>query len=132
MIEMQDDSHKARQLLEQACKADELGNLKKAVTLFEKAAALGSSEAQVNLGNLYSEGRGVELSPKIAKSLYRSAFKGGCVYGASALGVQYKNEKKFRLARLWFEKAAALGEEWSKEELALLDAKQISGTRSRK
>lgn len=119
---MKNNQERSRQLLELACEANAEGDLKKEVRLLKKSAALGSSEAKVNLGNLYSEGRGVELSPSLAKDLYRSAFKSGCVYGATALGVQYKNEGKLRLAALWLKKAASMGEDWAQDALA-----EISG-----
>lgn len=90
---MRKNLEKSRQLLELACAANEEGNLQEEVKLLKRSAALGSIEAKVNLGNLCSEGRGVELSPLLAKNLYRSAFRNGCIYGATALGVQYKNMK---------------------------------------
>ena len=119
---MRKNPEKSRQLLEQACEAHEKENFRKEALLLKKSAAFGSSEAQVNLGNLYSEGRGVKLSSDLAKSLYRSAFKRGCVYGATALGIQYKNEGKLKLAALWLNKAANMGEDWAQESLVEISA----------
>lgn len=107
----------ARRLLELACHAFESGRIKDAASIFERSAAGGSNEAKVNLGNILSEGVDVERNLARAKNLYRSAYKGGCAYGATVLGVQYKNEGKHRLAILWLEKAAQMGEEWAMEYL---------------
>jgi len=108
----------ARQLLELGCETYEAGNAKKAALIFEESAALGSVEAKINLGNLYSEGKGVDRDVPLAKKLYRAAYNAGNAYGATALGAQYRSEGKHKLAVLWFRKAAAMGEEWAAEYLA--------------
>ena len=128
---MKDNQQRARHFLELACLANDEGNLQKEIRYLKKSAALGSNEAKVNLGHLYSEGRGVELSPSLAKGLYRSAFKGGCVYGATALGIQYKNEGKLRLAALWLTKAANMGEDWAQDALADVSVSEASKNRLR-
>jgi TPR repeat protein len=116
------DRHDARVLLEDACEAYESGDLNTAVRYFRRSATLGSAEAKVNLGNLYSTGEGVAKDTLLAKQLYRSAFRQGSAYGATALGSQYRNEGKPKLAKVWYGRAAAMGEEWAREYLAeLLD-----------
>lgn len=114
------DRHDARVLLEKACEAYDSGDLTTAVRYFQRSAALGSAEAKVNLGNLYSEGEGVVKNTLLAKQLYKSAFRQGSAYGATALGSQYRNEGKTKRAKVWYGRAAAMGEEWAREYLAAL------------
>lgn len=112
------ERHYARVLLEEACEAYDSGDLNTAVRCFRRSAALGSVEAKVNLGNLYSTGEGVAKNTLLAKQLYRSAFRQGSAYGATALGSQYRNEGKTKLAKVWYRRAAAMGEEWAREYMA--------------
>ncbi|QNP59928.1 tetratricopeptide repeat protein [Paenacidovorax monticola] len=107
----------ARALLEAACKHYEQKNHKMAAMLFSKSAALGCNEAKVNLGNMYSTGEGVIKDESKAKNLYRSAYRGGCIYGALALGVQYKSEGRRQLAKKWLTRAKEAGNEWAADEL---------------
>ena len=114
------ERHDARVLLEAGCEAHESGNLQAAVRYYWRSAALGSPEAKVNLGNLYSAGEGVARNALLAKQLYKSAFRRGSAYGATALGSQYRSEGNISLAKVWYERAAAMGEEWAREFLAEL------------
>lgn len=111
------DRHDARVLLEAACEAHESGNLVAAIRYYRRSAALGSSEAKVNLGNLYSAGEGVAKNALLAKQLYKSAFRRGSAYGATALGSHYRGEGNTKLAKIWYRRAAAMGEEWACESL---------------
>lgn len=117
----------ARTLLELGCEKSEEGRTRAAAALFEKAAALGSNEAKVNLANILSESDKVKPDVARAKELYRSAYRGGCAQGATALGVQYKKEAKHRFAVLWFQKAAGMGDEMAVEYLS--DYEKITGKR---
>lgn len=110
-------SQSARALLELACNYHEQKNYKMAATLFSESAALGCNEAKINLGNMYSEGSGIARDVNKAKILYRSAYRGGCTYGALALGIQYKSEGRIDLAKKWLMRAKDAGNEWADDEL---------------
>lgn len=111
------ERHDGRVLLEAACEAHESGDLSAAVRYYWRSSALGSAEAKINLGNLYSAGEGVARNTLLAKQLYKSAFRRGSAYGATALGSQYRSEGNTHLAKLWYGRAAAMGEEWAREFL---------------
>jgi TPR repeat protein len=75
------EAPRVRIMLEQAS-AKETGrgqppNLTRAATLYCKAAAYGSLEAQYRLGRLYLEGRGLAKDIAIAATLFRSAAGNG-------------------------------------------------------
>ncbi|WCM93296.1 hypothetical protein M5C99_00755 [Acidovorax sp. NCPPB 2350] len=107
----------ARRLLEAACLAEESGDRQEAIRLYLKSVRNGSSEAAVNLANIYTKGRRDSGRYLIAKRLYRMAYRQGCIYGATALGLQYREEGKAKLAIMWLERAANMGEEWASETL---------------
>lgn len=116
------ERHEARVLLEAACKAQDSGDLSAAVKYYQRSAALGSPEAKVNLGNLYSTGDGVAKNTLLAKQLYKSAFRQGNMYGATALGSQFRSEGNTKMAKAWYGRAVAMGEEWAREMLTELAA----------
>ncbi|MGS5088849.1 tetratricopeptide repeat protein [Hydrogenophaga sp. A37] len=124
---MKNKLDRARELLEKGCHAYEKGKLARAVNLFHQAAELGSNEAKVNLGNMYCSGEGAPANLPLAKELYRSAFKDGCVYGASALGTQYMAEGKLHLAEKWLKRAIEMGDEWAADDLRDVSLRRHAG-----
>ncbi|MBO4400607.1 MAG: sel1 repeat family protein [Selenomonadaceae bacterium] len=87
--------------------------LQNAVRLLRKAIKLGSSDAMVELGNLYRHGDGVPKSAKRAFNLYLQAANLGNARGMNMVGVLYSNgegvkasdEKSYE----WCRKAAEAG-----------------------
>jgi hypothetical protein len=100
-----------RSELEHGCYLYEEGKLEEAVLAFHRAAKLGNPEAQVNLGNLYDEGEGVERDPKRAAYWYKRAIKKGLPEAAYALAISYKQQGKLKWASFWFKQADDMGYE---------------------
>lgn len=108
---------RGRALLERACDAYEIGNLAEAVRQFQQAARLGNPNAQINLGNLYDAGEGVEMSFESAVRCYRLAAKKGLPEAAYNLAVAYRNRGKNRWAQFWLLRASEMGDADAAHEL---------------
>lgn len=115
-----------RQLLEAGGELLESGDTSAAVSIFIRAAKLGSLEAQVNLRNAYADGQGVKANFNIARYWYKNAAKRGLPQGAFNLAIEYKNRNEFRPARYWFGRTLSLVHEDAKAELRFL-AKHLKG-----
>jgi TPR repeat protein len=91
-------------------KYDEQGNYKEAVKWYLKAAEQGHTQAQTNLGVLYSKGRWVERDYKEAVRWYRKAAGQGYARAQTNLGVMYEKgqgvEQDYEEAVRWYRKAA--------------------------
>lgn len=109
---------RGRLLLERACDAYEAGNLVDAVRQFQKAARLGNPNAQINLGNLYDAGEGVEMNFQSAVRCYRLAAKNGLPEAAYNLAVAYRNRGNNRWAQFWFRRASEMGDADAAAELS--------------
>ncbi|WP_457611300.1 tetratricopeptide repeat protein [Lutibacter sp.] len=72
------------------------GNYEKAVTLWEKAANQGDSNAQFNLGLIYENGYGVKQNYKEAMKWFRKAANQGVANAQTNLGFMYANGKGVR------------------------------------
>jgi TPR repeat protein len=110
----------ARQLLESACELFESGERKKAVKVFLKAASMGSTEAQVNVANIYDDGDGVKSDFVKARYWYKRAISGGSPEAAYNLGVSYLNRGDARWAKHWLSIAKVMGDEDAPEQLKRL------------
>lgn len=95
-------------------KAIERGDYPAALQEFKAAAEQGDRQAQVNLGNLYMKGLGVEQDYAAAERYYRQAAERGDPVGQSKLGILYYYglglDKNPDEAAVWFTKAAEQGE----------------------
>lgn len=95
-------------------KAVERGDYPAALREFKQAAERGEPAAQVNLGNLYMKGLGVEQDYAAAERWYRQAAERGDPIGQSKLGILYYYglgvDKNTDEAARWFVKAAEQGE----------------------
>lgn len=95
-------------------KAVERGDYPAALREFKQAAERGEPAAQVNLGNLYMKGLGVEQDYAAAERWYRQAAEHGDPIGQSKLGILYYYglgvDKNTDEAARWFAKAADQGE----------------------
>lgn len=101
----------ARLELEQGCEFEDQGQFRLAIKHYLRAATLGSPEAQVNLANLYDEGKGGKKNLEQAVYWYKRAIKLGCPEAANNLGQHYRQLGNLRWARYWFERAAQMGYE---------------------
>ncbi|MCP5198051.1 MAG: sel1 repeat family protein [Gammaproteobacteria bacterium] len=110
---------KNRMYLEHGCDLYEGGKLHEAFLAFHRAAKLGNPEAQVNLGNLYDAGQGVEQDRKRAAYWYKRAIKKEIPEAAYNLAISYKQQGKIRWAQFWFKRASEMGDEDAMNELTL-------------
>ena len=83
--------------------------MKKAAKLYKRAAELGSMEAMVSLGIMYSRGDGVKLDKKKAEELFRTAADRGDAFAQINLGILLLSEEKFEEAFRYFALAADQG-----------------------
>ncbi len=85
----------------------------KALIWYQKAAAVGSAGAQVNLGLMYAQGQGVAQDYAQALTWYRKAADQGLASAQSNIGALYfKGQgvaQDYAQARVWFLKAADQG-----------------------
>lgn len=107
----------ARLDLERGCDFEERRQFKSAHKSYSSAAKAGSVEAQVNLANLYDQGKGCKQDFAKAVHWYKRAVDSGSAEAAHNLGTHYQRRGVMRWARHWFERAAALGDADAKEEL---------------
>lgn len=101
---------RGRLFLERGCDAYEAGEYAAAAQLFRQAARLGNPNAQLNLGNLYDAGEGVEVRYESAIRFYRLAAKKGLPEAAHNLAIAYRNRGNDRWAQFWFRRASDMGD----------------------
>jgi TPR repeat protein len=116
-------------LFVQAEKYEEVGDLEKAFGCLLRAARLGHSGSQLNVGHFYSSGQGTGQSAKRAAYWYRRAYKNGNSGGAFSLAVDKRNAGNVRGAVSWFRKAAAMGDGDAYIELAKIYLGRRGGKR---
>jgi TPR repeat protein len=97
---------------------EEKGDFKNAFRCFLKAAQLGDSSCQVNVGNLYADGKGVKKDFKKAAYWYKMAIKNGERCGATNLAIEYRKAHRLRAAVIWFKKAIEMSDGEACVELA--------------
>lgn len=107
----------ARAELEHGCDLEEQGQFKLALQFYLKAAKYGSVEAQVNLANLYDEGKGCQKNSERAVYWYKRAVESGSPEAAYNLGVHYRQHGKPRRAKYWLERAVEMGDEDARQEI---------------
>lgn len=96
-------------LYERADQQLEAGRLRSAFRLFLAAAKAGAAEAENALGHLYSGGIGVGRNREAALYWYRRAYRHGDSLAPYNIGIEYRDERKFRLAIKWFERSIKRG-----------------------
>ena len=106
---VQHDIAEAEALFYKADKCEEQGLQNEAFEYMRKAAELGHSSAQANLGNYYSWGKGVKKSNEKAAYWYKRAYQQGNDTGAFNLAIDKLRAQNLRAAVFWFERARALG-----------------------
>lgn len=78
--------HNPNPLNQEAISLYQVGEYEEAIELFEQAAKQGSVWAQYNLGDMYLQGKGVELDVEKAKHYFQQAANQGLAKAKQALG----------------------------------------------
>ena len=110
--------HNGDELLIQAAKQEQLGNLRLAFQLYLAAAKAGDTGGQLNVGNFYDTGTGVRRNRVAALYWYKRAYRRGLSSAASNIGIMWRNEKKPKRALEWFQKTVRLGDDEANLEIA--------------
>ncbi|WP_263355763.1 tetratricopeptide repeat protein [Acidicapsa ligni] len=87
---------------------EERGEFKRAFNCLLKAARIGHAGSQLNLGNFYSDGKGIGRNTEEAARWYKEAYKNGDRSGALNLAIDLRRQGKVRSAVAWFKKAIAM------------------------
>ncbi|OUS36860.1 hypothetical protein A9R00_11340 [Oleispira antarctica] len=100
-------------------------NYKIAFKWFKKAADLGDSDAQFNLGVIYTSGKGVQQDYKEALYWYKKSADQGHVDAQFNLGIKYEFgeegfQKNMKQAIYWYQKAADQGNAEAESKLGFL------------
>jgi hypothetical protein len=98
------------------------GNHREAWRAFLRAARRGHAASQLNLGVMYSDGRGVRRSRSKARRWFLKAFadRSSAAAAANNLGLLYLERGSNRRGRQWLERAIALGDDDSRLHLGHL------------
>jgi TPR repeat protein len=104
---------KASALFVRADKQYELGRKRSAFRLMLAAAKLGDSGAQVNVGNYYDDGKGVQRNRSAALYWYKRAYRRGDSCAAHNMGMLWRGEGNLPRAIYWFFRAVKLGDDES-------------------
>ena len=86
------------------------GEYKKAIDEWRPAAAAGDADAQFNLGQAYTLGRGVPVDIAVAEGWFRKAALQGHFEAEAKYGLVLFDQNKRSEAAPWLEKAAKRGE----------------------
>jgi len=89
------------------------GHYREAWRAFLRAARCGHASSQLNLGTMYSDGRGIRRSRSKARHwlLKAMADRGTAAAAANNLGITYLERSFVRRGRRWLELAIALGDD---------------------
>ena len=97
-------------------------NLPLAVKWYSHGAKLGNVNAQMALGHMYAEGKGVKQNPRISARWFRKAAEQGNSNGQNNLGLLYSQGegvlRDYRRAAEWFGKAVEQGHNGAVNNLA--------------
>src|SRR5205085_10082032 len=100
---------------------------------FERAAALGDPVCAQRIGSIYARGEVVPMTPPKAGFYLRKSAEAGYSPGMVGYGRALQNgfgvPKDLRLARMWYEKAAALGNASAKNNLVPFYVDGLGGAR---
>jgi TPR repeat protein len=105
-------------LFVRADKLEDGGNLKAAFRLFLAAAKAGNADCQLNLGNYYSDGKGIQRDPAAGLYWYKRAYRRGVLCAASNIGITWRNEGSPKRALYWFRRAVKMGDDEANLEIA--------------
>jgi TPR repeat protein len=119
----------AEQLFAAAERLESAGRRREAFRLLTKAARLGHSSSQLNLGNYYAAGIGTRKSFVKAAYWYRASFRRGNATAARNLAIDYLSRGMTGAAVRWFKKGVASNDGASFIQLARIQSQR---RRSRK
>lgn len=122
-----DIAREAESLFRQADRFEEARQFQEAFRCFSKAAELGHTSSQVNLGNYYASGTGVRKDYAKASYWYKRAFRNGSAIAARNLAIDRLALGDVRSAILWLKKAVEQKDGRSFVLLARLYSKQRGG-----
>lgn len=105
-------------LFTKASKQWDRGRLRSAFRFFLSAAKAGDPSAQHNLGYFYDVGVGVKPNRRAALYWYKRAFRHGYRVAAANIGTIFRDEKDFKRALSWFQRAVRLGDADANLEIA--------------
>jgi TPR repeat protein len=99
--------------MQQAVKASDNKDYKKALEILKPLAEQGEAKAQVILGEMYLSGKGVPQDDKQAVKWWRLAAEQGEAAGQSTLGLMYRYgqgvPQDYVLAHMWFNLCGSSG-----------------------
>ncbi|MEQ9918630.1 tetratricopeptide repeat protein [Pectobacterium aroidearum] len=98
--------------------ADDFEN--KSLTEIQQLANQGNADAQLELGDRYYDGNGVEENDEQAKAWYMKAAEQGNADAQYEIGAMYFDEQESAKAIPWFKKAAARGNADAQFQLAIM------------
>ena len=87
--------------------------MRAAFRLMLAAAKLGNSSAQINVGNYYDDGRGVQRNRSAALYWFKRAYRRKNSSAAHNIGCVWRREGKPLRSLYWFSRAVKLGDEES-------------------
>lgn len=99
--------------------AEDRGDLRTAIRLFKRSAALGCVQAFARLGTIYDD-RLSSPRPDTAMLWYKRGVRRGSEIAAQNLAMHYKLLGNARWYRHWLKRAVELGDEDSRAELESL------------
>ena len=115
--------------LSDANRAYDAGKYAKAAKLFKPLAENGNAGAQINLGLMHYQGKGVPQDYKEAMKWFRLAAENGYAPAQSRLGDMYQNglglPKNYLLAQMWKNIAAANAPTGELKQLKQITLQQI-------
>ena len=106
---------------------EDKGDFEKAFRCLLKAAEMGHSWSQVNLGTFYASGTGVRKSLERAAYWYKAAFRQGYVTAATNLAIDRAAAGNIRSAITWFKKGVEGGDGTAFIKLAEIYADRRGG-----
>jgi TPR repeat protein len=111
---------KPDELFLEAERREDNGDLRGAFRCLLQAASNGHAGSQLNLGNYYSSGNGIERDLEEAAKWYRRAYRNGSSAGAANLAIDLRTAGKIRGAIKWIKRAAEMNDGDAWVELARL------------
>jgi TPR repeat protein len=118
---------RAEALFLEAERFEEGRHFGKAFRCLLKAAELGHSSSQLNVGNFFASGTGVRKNLRNAAYWYRAAYRSGNTSAARNLGIDKVSEGNIRSAILWFKRGIKQKDGGSFVALAKLYATRRGG-----
>jgi FimV-like protein len=101
--------HELDRLFQRADNHWDEGKLRSAFCLFLAGAKAGDRSCQLNLGNFYSDGIGVQANRDKALYWYRRGYRRGDACAANNIGIVFRDENKLKRALTWLERAVKMG-----------------------